>query len=268
MNPINRKTASFLSKEMEELYRSEYLSVDKLKTISGFVLLTITGLIFIKSDYLLFGTSETFWNLCIARITSIFLVVIATAFIIKSRNYKIIDRLTLLSLIIISLLMLYVNFTRPLSYFQNTIIDFIVLLSFYVFIPNRLIFQIVPGIVLSSFTIYIIVFYRELNTLGYLVFWVSQFFVNFIGIWASWHMHMYRREHFKTMSERSVIKHQLEDSLKEIETLKDCLPICSHCKSMKNYYEYWEKLEEYLEKNSGQVSSGMCPDCIQKTNKE
>lgn len=265
MDAINKKTASFLSKEMEQSYRSEYIKADKLRAIAGFLILTIAGLIFIKSDYLLFGISTSFRNLCIARFSTIFLVLIATWAIIRSKNFKIIDRLTLLSLIIISLLMLYVNSTRPPSYFQNMMIDFIVLLSFYVFIPNRLIFQIIPAILLTSFNIYIIFAFRELNLLGYLVFWVSQFFVNFIGIWASWHMHVYRREHFKTMSERGFIKAQLENSLKEIETLKECLPICSHCRNMKNYYEYWDKLEEYLEQKSDKVSSGLCPDCLKKT---
>jgi YesN/AraC family two-component response regulator len=54
----------------------------------------------------------------------------------------------------------------------------------------------------------------------------------------------------------------LEKALNEIHILRGILPICAHCKKVRNDEGYWEKVENYIEKNSDvQFSHGFCPDC-------
>ncbi|HOX91912.1 MAG TPA: hypothetical protein PLC54_03255 [Spirochaetales bacterium] len=43
------------------------------------------------------------------------------------------------------------------------------------------------------------------------------------------------------------------------------MPICSHCKKIRNQDGSWEGLEEYFEKQAvAEFSHGVCPDCLEK----
>ncbi len=53
-----------------------------------------------------------------------------------------------------------------------------------------------------------------------------------------------------------------EAFLKEIKILKGQLPICSHCKKIRDDEEEWVPLEEYMLQHSEAVlSHGICPGC-------
>jgi len=53
--------------------------------------------------------------------------------------------------------------------------------------------------------------------------------------------------------------------LEEIKVLRGLLPICSHCKKIRNDTGYWEQIEDYIRSHSEAVfSHGICPDCLKK----
>ena len=55
---------------------------------------------------------------------------------------------------------------------------------------------------------------------------------------------------------------ELQRSLETIKALSGLIPICSHCKKIRNDDGYWQKLEEYLHENSeAEFTHGLCPDC-------
>lgn len=54
----------------------------------------------------------------------------------------------------------------------------------------------------------------------------------------------------------------LED-VTELTALREIVPICSHCKKVRNDREFWESVEAYLAPRLGLVfSHGVCPDCL------
>jgi len=56
----------------------------------------------------------------------------------------------------------------------------------------------------------------------------------------------------------------LED-VSELITLRGLLPICAHCKSIRDDQQYWQKIETYLHTHlSLDFSHGLCPKCIQE----
>lgn len=56
----------------------------------------------------------------------------------------------------------------------------------------------------------------------------------------------------------------LED-VTELLALREILPICAGCKSIRDDQQYWEKLESYLHKHLNlDFSHGLCPKCTQK----
>jgi len=71
---------------------------------------------------------------------------------------------------------------------------------------------------------------------------------------------------------RSVIFHlelrkitaQLVHSLEELQTVRGLLPICSHCKGIKNDQGYWQKVEDYIRSlTAADLSHGICPACVE-----
>ncbi len=56
---------------------------------------------------------------------------------------------------------------------------------------------------------------------------------------------------------------QREAALKEIKILKGRLPICAHCKKIRDGQEAWVQLEEYLLHHSEAIfSHSICPGCM------
>ena len=51
--------------------------------------------------------------------------------------------------------------------------------------------------------------------------------------------------------------------MERIETLQGLLPICAHCKKIRDDQGYWHQVEAYVARHSGaEFSHGMCPDCV------
>jgi len=57
----------------------------------------------------------------------------------------------------------------------------------------------------------------------------------------------------------------LERALSEVQTLRGLLPMCSHCRKVRNDEGLWSRLDKYLADHSGtQFTHGLCPDCIRE----
>ena len=56
-----------------------------------------------------------------------------------------------------------------------------------------------------------------------------------------------------------------ETVLAEVKILSGLLPICSGCKKIRDWQNYWHQVENYIAKHSqAQFTHGLCPDCIKK----
>lgn len=58
---------------------------------------------------------------------------------------------------------------------------------------------------------------------------------------------------------------ELEVALEEIRTLEGIIPICMHCKGIRDDKGYWNVLEKYITEHSdAQFSHGICDECMEK----
>jgi len=72
-------------------------------------------------------------------------------------------------------------------------------------------------------------------------------------------------ERKKREVEREELITKLEKALAEIKNLQGILPICAHCKKIRDDKGAWSQIEQYISKHSNaQFSHGICPECIQK----
>ena len=57
----------------------------------------------------------------------------------------------------------------------------------------------------------------------------------------------------------------LQDALLQVKTLQGMLPICAHCKKIRDDQGHWQQLEAYISQRSEtRFSHGVCPDCLRE----
>jgi hypothetical protein len=61
----------------------------------------------------------------------------------------------------------------------------------------------------------------------------------------------------------------LETALADVRKLRELLPICSYCKSIRDGQDYWREVEEYIHAETGSdFTHGVCPACMERILKE
>ncbi len=72
-----------------------------------------------------------------------------------------------------------------------------------------------------------------------------------------------RRARMET--EREKLIRDLQNALSEVKKLGGMLPICSHCKKIRDDRGYWSQVEAYIQLHSeAQFSHSICPECAEK----
>ncbi|OHD62366.1 MAG: hypothetical protein A2014_04900 [Spirochaetes bacterium GWF1_49_6] len=75
----------------------------------------------------------------------------------------------------------------------------------------------------------------------------------------------YARERFRIVMEKEKLIHDLEEALAKVNTLRRLIPICAHCKKIRDDEGYWEQVDHYISQHSDiKFSHGLCPECMQK----
>lgn len=65
--------------------------------------------------------------------------------------------------------------------------------------------------------------------------------------------------------EKEQLIKELESALKDVKKLSGLLPICSHCKKIRDDNGYWNQIESYIDEHSeAQFSHSICQDCAKK----
>jgi GAF domain-containing protein len=58
---------------------------------------------------------------------------------------------------------------------------------------------------------------------------------------------------------------ELEQARSEVRTLRGIIPICAHCKKVRDEDGYWRQVEEYVRSHSqAKFSHGLCQECVEK----
>jgi PAS domain S-box-containing protein len=69
-------------------------------------------------------------------------------------------------------------------------------------------------------------------------------------------------ERKRVEGERELLVTKLKDALDNVKTLSGLVPICAHCKKIRDDKGYWNQLERYLvEHTDASLTHGICPEC-------
>jgi hypothetical protein len=68
-----------------------------------------------------------------------------------------------------------------------------------------------------------------------------------------------------TIAEKEVLLEELKEKVDKVATLSGMLPICAHCKKIRDDRGYWERVEAFITKHAGTAfSHGICPECYER----
>ncbi|MFH1981342.1 MAG: GAF domain-containing protein [Pseudomonadota bacterium] len=69
----------------------------------------------------------------------------------------------------------------------------------------------------------------------------------------------------KAEQDREQLIDELKAALARVKRLSGLLPICAHCKNVRDDQGYWKQIDAYVREHSeAEFSHGICPDCAKK----
>ena len=69
--------------------------------------------------------------------------------------------------------------------------------------------------------------------------------------------------------QRAILLKGLREQAKTMKTISGLIPICAHCKKIRNDQGYWYQVEAFLQKNTDvKLTHGICPDCAKEWKKQ
>lgn len=75
----------------------------------------------------------------------------------------------------------------------------------------------------------------------------------------------YIAERKQAEEERERLIKELQEAMANVKTLRGFLPICAHCKNIRDDKGYWCSVEEYVRVHADvDFSHGICPRCLEK----
>ncbi len=252
---LNKFLLSFKEKSAEKEYREHITKRTLLFCRISWIMLIVIGLIFSILDKESFGSDAN--TVLLVRIT---LVVVSGIILASTFTRAIKEHLYLSSSLFIMLLGLFATFLVAMGdsrfftpYFTSFFFAFAGIFttvgigfkfSTASMVFNILVFEIVIGVFLPV-PIKLFLPYTFFLTGIFLVYAYIGYMVEFFS-----------RENF-------AMSKNLNNSLNEIKTLSGLLPICSHCKKIRDDSGYWNQVDEYF-RDHGNVtfSHSLCPDCV------
>jgi hypothetical protein len=205
-------------------------------------------------------------------ITAIFLVG-SSIYVHRARDYfEGFQPLTLVNQLVVASALILVGVIKQLSFIHNAFHVFMVTLVFYQFVHNRFIYTLVACAFSSAAYLAVSFGMYQLRVLDLVRFVLYLTLANGLGIPMLRYLNRSRRkEYIRYLKEQHLSRElrdmvdQLRKAYQEVRTLQGLIPICSHCKKIRDDNGYWNQIECYIQDHSeAKFSHGICPECAKK----
>jgi hypothetical protein len=78
-------------------------------------------------------------------------------------------------------------------------------------------------------------------------------------------LHKLDLQRLEANQKRELLLTELQTALQEVKALSGLLPICAHCKHVRDDQGYWQRIETYIQDHSeATFTHGICDACLQK----
>ena len=255
---------AFACPELEREYRAQRLSSDA--AVSSVLLLVgaAGAAVFAVSDYKFFGFGREFFVLAAARAAMCVLSVGASRAARRAAGARALDRIVFAWSIVFVLGAIGVISTRPPTYAVHLVVDLLIVLSFYAATPLPLELQAAASVLMSAGAIAVASRLEGAGPPQFAIFFAFAF-ANILGAASALHSQRDRRRLFLAAREQARLRLGLERAMSEIKTLKGIVPICAHCKRVRDGGGAWHGVEAYVSaRTDARFSHGVCPDCVER----
>jgi hypothetical protein len=223
--------------------------------------------VFSLTDRQLLGVTATFWYLFSARAVH---VAGSTAFLLflllrPRMTPATLDRLLLAWACSGAALTLAVGLTRTGIYFMGQVfVALFILWVFYFAAPLPLPVQLAMTAILVVGHLYLLLTrHADLDPILRRSVVVGYGVTAIVAVVVSRSLYHLRRRQFANLQQEKALRKSLEEALAEVRTLQGILPICAHCKSVRDDQGSWQEVEDYVRDHShAEFSHGICPKCI------
>jgi diguanylate cyclase (GGDEF)-like protein len=183
--------------ELEGAYRESNLNSDldlvRLLVVLGLIYSSIYSLI----DYQLFSLSQTLVLLGFVRFLFFLSSLVLLLAIQKITTYRQMDNLVLIWVMILTVTVLYIDSTRPKSYYYNATIDLVILIAIYTTMPTPFHYRIIPSLALSiGETVIFTMIRTDVTPVGIHSIVMGIILGNIIGMLVSTRLNILRRNQF------------------------------------------------------------------------
>lgn len=201
-----------LKEDFENKYRLYYLDADKHQVSAGmwFWVLGIVG--FLGIDYTLFGATQFFFIMLFLRSMYVMLVLVAIHRLLpRTKEPVAFDTLVFWWTMASAGISILVNANIGYVSVQGLLIDFVIILSFYAFVPNRSAIRLLAPLLITLYDIFAALYNNPpLSQSSFAIMLFSQFGVNFLGYSFSQRLHTFRRKEFRSHMDEETTRSTLE----------------------------------------------------------
>jgi hypothetical protein len=260
-----RFSGVFQQPGLEARYRQEQLPQD-LARVRGILAVTVPGCAFFAlSDYRLFGETAQFQALLVTRVVVITASVLFLAALRRCERASTFDRLLLAWCLLVALQTAYVTWTRPPTYLGYAALHAVMVFALYTVVPLPLAMQTVPALVISAGSALPHLRTATVpDTLATTAMLAAFGSANLLGFFASRDLQRWKRQQYAALLTERELRAGLERAIAEIKTLRGILPICSHCRRIRDDAGYWKQVEVYVRDHThAEFSHSICPQCVQ-----
>jgi hypothetical protein len=251
---------------LESAFRDFDFRATKRRMLA-FVTIAATGMFVFSS--MEFSYRE--WDGAFARVqaTRFFVagaLVVFGAVLKRVRQRVLFEKFAFTVAIAISLIACTAPLHRPPDYLDNFIFDVLLILSYYLLFPLPLRLHVIPPLLVTAMQLIVLFTVKEVEGIHQIaVVTTSLLVANIVGIYASRQMNKVNRLRYLDFLRERELKHELQETLDRLDLLEGIIPICAHCKCIRNDVGDWEQVEAYVRSRSNvEFSHSVCPECARK----
>jgi hypothetical protein len=244
--------------------RAHYLAHDRKHAALVTALAILPGVVFVASDFYLFGRTKTFLALAGIRVLYGAVGACTALALSRARTPQRFDHLLFGWLVFVAVLLVSIDATRPPEYRGHILIEVLVIVLIYAAYQLPLKLQMIAAGILTVGSMGANVLLKGTGDfMEFVAFLVALSTANVLGYLISEQVRRGRRLTFDHLEREIGLRISLENAAAEVKRLEGILPICASCKKIRDEEGEWRQVELYIRARSeADFSHGLCPNCV------